>query len=412
MDAIKFIHLSDIHIGFETYGKINTVTGRNTRLEDVLNSLDFIFDTAIKESVELVLISGDVFHRENPHPTEETEFAKRIARLVRERDTNVVIVLGNHDYPTSFGKAAAVEIFPALNLDKVLIARKPDVHTVKLKNKVIQIACLPWARKSTLLSKDEYKSLSPEEVRVEIENKLIHIVRNLITRIDKSLPAVFVGHVALREAEFSGTEMGSLFSSDPSIPKAELLQPVLNYVALGHIHKFQNLNQGHTPPIVYSGSIERIDFSEEKEKKGFVIGEIFKGPRGGWECKFEFRETPARKFLTIELSERDKDIETIIKNIGQEDIKDSVIKIKYRVSRLNQKLDEKRIRDILSDAYMIKIEKIVEDTEKRIRSQISKTMDIMEALEKYIGTKPGIKHIAEDMKKYARKLIEELENQA
>jgi len=81
--TIKFIHLSDIHIGFETHGKLNPITGRNTRLEDVLDCLDSVFETAIRESVDLVLIAGDV-SIEKPHPTEETEFAKRISKLVSQ----------------------------------------------------------------------------------------------------------------------------------------------------------------------------------------------------------------------------------------------------------------------------------------------------------------------------------------
>ncbi|HEY7534366.1 MAG TPA: exonuclease subunit SbcD, partial [Thermodesulfobacteriota bacterium] len=201
MDSrIKFIHLSDIHIGIETHGKLNPTTGRNTRLEDVLHSLESVFETAIRESVDLVLIAGDVFHRENPHPTEETEFAKLISKLVSVGRAKVVIALGNHDYPASFGKASAVEIFPALNLDGVIIAKKSDVYRVMTKTGMVQVVCLPWARLSTLLTKDEHRLLSSEALQVEIEKRLIFIIRDLIKRIDSSHPAIFLGHIALREA--------------------------------------------------------------------------------------------------------------------------------------------------------------------------------------------------------------------
>ena len=46
--------------------------------------------------------------------------------------------------------------------------------------------------------------------------------------------------------------------------------PPFDYVALGHLHRFQNVNGSHFPPVVYSGSIERVDFGERKEEKGFV----------------------------------------------------------------------------------------------------------------------------------------------
>jgi len=48
-------------------------------------------------------------------------------------------------------------------------------------------------------------------------------------------------------------------------------------VALGHIHKPQNLNEGGHPPVIYPGSIERVDFGEAKDDKFFVIADVEKG---------------------------------------------------------------------------------------------------------------------------------------
>jgi exonuclease SbcD len=405
-NTIKFIHLSDIHIGIETHGKLNPISGRNTRLEDVLHSLESVVETAVRESVDLVLIAGDVFHRENPHPTEETEFAKLISKLVSGGVAKVIIALGNHDYPTSFGKAAAVEIFPALNLDGVLIAKRPDVYRVITKKGLVEVACLPWARLSTLLTKDEYKSLSSEALQIEIERRLILVIRDLIKRIESSHPTIFLGHIALREAARSGTEMTTLLTQEPTIPKSELTNPVFAYVALGHVHKFQDLNYGGKPPVVYSGSIERIDFTEEKEKKGFVMGEIFKD-ESGWESHFEFIETPARRFLTIEAGDRDiNQGDAIVNLIKGENVRDAVVRIRLKVSNPEEQFDEKRIKEALSEAYSVKIEKIFEKQEKVFRQkELSKSMDIEEALDKYIMTKPELKNIAEDMKKYAGDLI-------
>ena len=409
--TIKFIHLSDIHIGLEIHGKTNPVTGRNTRLEDVFGSLDSVFDTAIRESVDLVVIAGDVFHRENPHPTEEIEFAKRIANLVGEGQAKVVIALGNHDYPSSFGRAAAVEIFPALNLSGVFISRKPNILHVITRKGLVQVACLPWVGRGVLLTKEEYKSLSLEALQLEIEKRLIGIIRSLAGRVDSSSPAVFLSHIALRDAKLSGTEMTTLLTLDPTVPRSELANPAFSYVALGHVHKFQDLNEGHSPPIVYSGSIERIDFTEEKEKKGFIIGELFRG-KERWECRYEFRETPARRFLTIEVTERDGDInEAILNEIKKENIGDAVIRVRYKVSKPEDEIDEKKIREALSQAYLVKIEKTFGRQNKIVgKTEFPKTMDTLEALEKYIQSKPELKNITEDMKKYAKELLQKYES--
>ena len=406
MRKIKFIHLSDIHIGLQTHGKINPATGKNTRLEDILKSLDFVFDCALREEVDLVLIAGDIFHRENPNPTEEIGFAKRVVKLVEESKTKVVMVLGNHDYPSAGGRASAVEIFPALDIESVTIVRKPSVHTLDTKNGRIQIACLPWAGKSGLVSKDEYKSLSAHEIQIEIEKRLIALIRDLSGKIDNSNPSIFLGHVSVRDAKLSGTERDTLTTSDPVVPLSELNNTAFNYVALGHIHRFQNLNKDNHPPVIYSGSIERIDFTEEKEKKGFVLGEMVQA-EDGWRCEYEFIETPARKFKTIELDGNDLESDQILETrFNKEDISDAVIRVRYKVSNPGEKIDERRIKSLFESAQTLKIEKIFEKHEKVMRQAgLSKTMGLMEALDKYIGSKPELKDLADEMKSYAEKLI-------
>ncbi|MCZ6864746.1 MAG: exonuclease SbcCD subunit D [Candidatus Dadabacteria bacterium] len=412
MRKIKFIHLSDIHIGLQTHGKINPATGKNTRLEDIVKSLDFVFDYALTESVDLVLIAGDIFHRENPHPTEEIEFARRVVNLVEESRTKVVMVLGNHDYPSAGGKASAVEIFPALDIEGVTIVRKPGLHTLDTENGQVQIACLPWAGRSGLVSKDEYKSLSTQEIQIEIEKRLIAIIRDLASKTDNSNPAIFLGHLSVRNAKLSGTERDTITISDPIVPVSELNNGAFNYVALGHIHRFQNLNKDDFPPIVYSGSIERIDFTEEKEKKGFVIGEIAESEEG-WKCEYEFIETPARKFLTIEIDGSDLDSDlNLEKRFKKEDIANAVVRVRFKVLNPGEKIDEKRIKSLFESAQTLKIEKIFEKPEKIMRHPgLSKTMGLMEALDKYIETKPELKDIADEMKSYAEKLIRDNDDQ-
>jgi len=53
--------------------------------------------------------------------------------------------------------------------------------------------------------------------------------------------------------------------------------PRLDYVALGHIHKPQNLNEGAHPPVIYPGSIERVDFGEVEDDKYFIIARVERG---------------------------------------------------------------------------------------------------------------------------------------
>ena len=409
MRKIRFIHLSDIHIGLLTHGRLNPSTGYNTRFEDILKCLDHVLETASNESVDLILIAGDVFHRENPLPAEEIEFARRIGKAAGRDGARVVIVLGNHDYSASGSGVSAVEIFPALAIEGVTIARKPELIHVSTNSGTVQVACLPWAGRGALLAKEEYRLLSPQELQAEIERRLGDIIRGLAKMIDRRNPAVLLGHVAARGAKLSGTELDTLSTSDPVVPVAVLGDSAFNYVALGHIHGFQDLNEGDVPPVVYSGSIERIDFSEEKERKGFVLGELVE-TAGGWTCVFEFRETPARKFITIDLGELDADRgkDPGLDRFSQIDVNGAVVRVRYEVGSPGEEVDERGIRAAFEGAQTLKIERIFSKPGKTMRqTELTKTMSVLEALEKYVQSKPELKKVGGDMKSYAEKLIRE-----
>ncbi len=68
-----------------------------------------------------------------------------------------------------------------------------------------------------------------------------------------------------------------MLGSDFVLPASLVKDKRLDYVALGHIHKPQDLNEGKHPPVIYPGSIERVDFGEAKDDKFFVIAEVEKG---------------------------------------------------------------------------------------------------------------------------------------
>lgn len=411
MRKIKFIHLSDIHIGLLTHGKLNPSTGYNTRLEDILKCLDHVLETAARESVDLILIAGDVFHRENPLPSEEIEFARRIGKAAGKDGARVVMVLGNHDYSSSGIGASAVEIFPALDIEGVTIARKPGVIEVNTKSGSVQVACLPWAGRGAMLSREEYKSLSSQELQAEIERRLIAIIHGLAEKTQPNDPAVLLAHVSARGARLSGTETDTLSTSDPVVPVTVLADRAFQYVALGHIHRFQDLNEGDAPPVVYSGSIERVDFTEEKEKKGFVLGEISESETG-WKCIYQFRETPARRFITIDLGEIDEDRRKlpIPDRISPGDIEGAVVRVRYEVGGPGEGVDERELRSAFGGAQTLKIERVFSKPKKTMRqTELSKTMSVLDALEKYVQSKPELKKIGAEMKSCAEKLLREEE---
>ena len=71
-----------------------------------------------------------------------------------------------------------------------------------------------------------------------------------------------------------GAERMVMLGSDLVLPTALVKDRRLDYVAMGHIHKPQDLNEGYHPPVIYPGSIERVDFGEAMDDKFFIIADI------------------------------------------------------------------------------------------------------------------------------------------
>jgi len=405
---MKILHLADVHLGMENYGRIDPTTGLHTRLQDFIKCFRFAIDVALEEKVDLVLFAGDAYKNSFPNPTHQREFARQIYRL-SSAQIPVVLVNGNHDNPVSFGKATSLEIFNTLNIPGVKVVAKPELFNIETKSGEIQIFALPWPTKSQYLVKEEYKNFTDKEITEEIQKRVSKKICEFARKIIPGIPSVFVAHLAAAEATYSGSESSAIIGRDPVFATNILAQDVFDYVALGHIHKFQDLNPQNHPPVVYSGSIERMNFGEEKEDKGFCLVTFEKG-----KIDYEFIPVPAKRFVTIDIiiEEEQNPTETIIKEIEKYDLSGAVVRVFYRIPPEREELlDFKKINAALDSAFLVAaITKKSKSVEKRKRTEISEDLTMSEAMEKYIQSNPYLVNIGKELKNYARKLEEELED--
>src|SRR5215472_13830303 len=144
MASLRIAHLADTHIGMENYGRINSETGLNQRLHDFLNSLDQAIDGALAENVDVVVFAGDIYKTRDPTPTHQREFAKRIHKL-SAAGVHTVLVAGNHNVPLSAGRASSVDIFRALEIEHVTVARTLSSHRLETRSGALQLIAFPWA---------------------------------------------------------------------------------------------------------------------------------------------------------------------------------------------------------------------------------------------------------------------------
>lgn len=358
---MKVIHFADTHLGVENYGRIDPATGLSSRLLDFLRALDQVVDYAIEEGADLVVFAGDAYKTRDPTPTHQREFAKRIRRL-SEAGIPSFLLVGNHDLPVTPSRAHTTEIFATLGVEGVTVARKPGIIGVRTRGGVVQVVALPWVTRSGILTKDEHKNRTLAQLDELMLQKLENILKDELKRLDPTLPAILVGHCTVMGATYS-SEKSVMLGHDLVLPKSFLAHPSLDYVALGHIHKHQVINE--SPPIVYAGSLERIDFSEEGEVKGFV--EVDLGAKGQ-EAHFRFIPVQARPFLTIEAYAKEGDpTEAALAAIARHNVKGAIVKVIVHTSE-ETRLRDADIRQALADAFYIAA--ISQEVERRPRRRL------------------------------------------
>jgi exonuclease SbcD len=408
---MRILHFSDVHIGVESYGTIDQETGLSARLGDFLSTFDEVVEFAINKEVDLVLFAGDAYKSRDPSQTHQREFAKRIARIT-QAGVPVFLLVGNHDIPHISSRATALEIFPTLSVPFVTVGDNLKTYRIETLSGVIQIIALPWIRRSTFLARDETRSLNIEQINQQLQERVTNLILREIDSLDESIPAILTGHVSLNTA-MTSSEQSMLLGRDPILMQSTIANSKLDYVALGHIHKHQVLS--YNPYIAYSGSLERVDFGEEKDTKGFCVVDIDPtGTQGNRLVGFNFQTVSARRFITInvDVSVGDDPTEKTLLAISKLDIRDCIVRVKITMPQeVEALLREDQIREKLVDAKFIT--PIVKDVERSRRTRLGNiTVEMLttqEALESYFKITKVDQNRRKLLMRYAENLINDEE---
>lgn len=272
---MKLLHFADAHIDMANYGRHDPGTGLPLRVLDFLKSLDTIVDAAISENVDMVIFAGDAYKDRSPAPTFQREWGRRIIRL-SQAGIPTFLLVGNHDMSPAAGRAHAIHEFDTLQIPHVRVLQKPEFLSADELGLPVQIIAIPYISRSGLMAALEVSGADRNEIYSEIEKRLTDLMMEWLENADPSLPVILAAHASVQGASY-GSERTVMLGADFVLPASLVKDPRLDYVALGHIHKPQDLNEGRHPPVIYPGSIERVDFGEAKDDKYFVIVDVAKG---------------------------------------------------------------------------------------------------------------------------------------
>ena len=251
---MRLLHFADAHIDMANYGRHDPETGLPFRVLDFLKSLDTIVDAAISEKVDMVIFAGDAYKDRSPAPTFQREWGKRIIRLSQAKIPTLLLV-GNHDLSPAIGRAHAIQEFDTLQVPFIKVLDKPQFLTPSdLWDVPVQVIAMPWITRSGLMANLEMSAAEPSEVFSNLESRISSLIEEYINEADSNLPLILTAHASVEGATF-GLERMVMLGSDLVLPISVVKDKRLDYVAMGHIHKPQDVNEGNHPPVIYPGSI-------------------------------------------------------------------------------------------------------------------------------------------------------------
>lgn len=365
----------------ENYGKIDSQTGIHSRLLDFHRALSFCVETAIAENVDLFIFAGDAYKTAHPSPTQQRLLFDCLLKLF-QANIPIVIVVGNHDNPVSFGKAHALDLFGRLPLAGFHVIAQPTSLTVATKSGPVQIVGIPWPSRTTLSLNNSFFS-GVQELNTFISSHIAALIAHYASELDPSLPSILVSHLTVSSGKFSGSERRAITGQDPTFLPSQLALAPFDYVALGHLHRHQQLNITGQPPIVYPGSIERIDFGERQDTKGFCLGNIHSKGK----TEYRFIEGPTRPFVQIEttIPNSKGQTEVLLAEIEKHNLTEAIVKIVYHVpAGTVDRVDTRALQEACARAHDIaSIMPLHAPALRQPRSAIKIDMDLDTALTSY-----------------------------
>ncbi len=407
-DPIRVLHFADVHIGMENYGRTDPQTGVSTRVRDFLRRMDEMIEYARAHDVDLAIFAGDAFKSRNPTPTFEREFAYRVQDLAEI--CPVVLLLGNHDLPAIERRASSIEIYETLRVPNVTLGANYELHEIETKRGPVVVATAPYPMRHHLLNEEDMPhNRTIAEIDAVLEGALTDRLLELADAAAAyDMPRILTGHFSVSGAEF-GSERSVMLGRDVTVLLSTLDSPVWDYVALGHIHHHQCLTLGRAdaPPVIYSGSLERIDFGEESDQKGFVWAEIERG-RAEW----RFIEVDCRPFVTLRVDVRGEGnpTQTVVDAIKRHDLRDAVVRVIVTADPESDLLFQERdVFYALRDANVNHVAAIVRNVERPARLRLGGSPEGLmpdQLLQRYLTSKEVPFERIEVLMEHARQIFE------
>lgn len=326
--GVRVLQFGDAHIGAEKVGRWGQQV-RQQRRSDFIDALRKTVQASLEHDVDVVLFTGDAFQDRAPTNEDQKELARALWPVIA-RQKHLVLVVGNHDRPASGGGTHSLwtygELAAWLELENVHVAESPTLFHLQAPNGLLDLAVLPFVPPSVIAERSP--ELSPHDATVHWADKEL---ARMAAQRRRGVPSLLAGHLTVVGAAV-GEESHLMASAarDLCLPSALLTRDGWDYIGLGHIHRAQQAG-----PVVYAGSLERVDFGEEGQPKGYVLADLVAN-KTTWSF-VPLQGTREFRTVDVNVTSASEPTETILEALGRVDVKDAIVRLRITLYRTQVK---------------------------------------------------------------------------
>ena len=260
------LHTSDWHLGRTLYGR--------KRYEEFEAFLTWLAETIQENSIDALLVSGDVFDTSAPSNRSQELYYRFLCRVAASSCRHVVVVAGNHDSPSFLN--APKELLKALDVHVVgSSTESPEDEVLVLRNEQgvpeLIVCAVPYLRDRDIRVAEAGESVEDKERKI-IDGIRTHyaavaaLAKQKRDELEVDIPIVAMGHLFTAGGQtVDGDGVRELYVGSLAHVTAGIFPASFDYMALGHLHVPQAVNGSET--IRYSGAPLPMGFGEAKQQK-------------------------------------------------------------------------------------------------------------------------------------------------
>jgi exonuclease SbcD len=335
-----FIVVGDVHEGINFGYRIDPRTGVSDRAMDIHRNFVAAANYAIEHRSRLFIVLGDMFDRTHVSPVFREMIRKDVIEPLREAGAEVWILAGNHDQPRSMPRSTSLDDFKAFSNVKVF--RTPEVETREIDGKKVGFIIAPFLHPEQFVEKLREKDydIGQDDAFPAAQRLWGQWIKDSTDEIESDF-TVLLGHYHVEGSQLSAFNRNQYLPTEFSFSR-EMIPENVDLALFGHIHLHQNV----TDRIVYVGSVERIDWGEREEEKGFISVDT---DRKKWE--FVKLDTRAMIKVELDLSSSENPTKDILEGLPG-DIDGALLRLFLKGPEgLRNKIDEKKVEDALSTTF-------------------------------------------------------------